>query len=130
MSSSYWGYWLIVFGVAIVGLSVTVNDLTTTTTETAYNIKEVNDRALLGAVDWAYYRDYNELRIVKEKYEELFLRSMGSIQGNDTFEVNFYGIYEAPPKVSVEVITKGGGDTITARNSAILETFAQENGRP
>ena len=40
MQSSYWGYFLVTLGVAIVGLSIAVNGLTTTSTENNYEIKK------------------------------------------------------------------------------------------
>ena len=127
MQSSYWGYWLVVLGVAIIGLSVTVNGLTTTTTENTYGIKEINDISLMESVDWAYFRDYNELKIDKEKYQEIVVRAISEIMtGNDTYTINIYGLYEAPPKASVEVITKSGGQDIVVRSDAIIQILAEE----
>lgn len=107
MQSSYWGYWLVVMGVAIVGLMISVQGITTNTTQDRYAIREITDAAMLEAVDYGYYRDYNEIKINKEKFMEVFLRMTAEVMGvNDTYEVNFYAIYEAPPKVSVEIKSK------------------------
>ena len=64
MQSSYWGYWLIVMGVAIVGLMISVQGITTNTTQDSYAIREITDAAMLEAVDYAYYRDYNKTDLI------------------------------------------------------------------
>ncbi len=133
MQSSYWGYWLVVFGVAIVGLVITVNGITSTETQDYYTIKENVDASMLESIDFAYYRDYNEIKINKEKFMEVFIRKLPAVMApNSTFKVNFYAIYEAPPKVSVEILSNSGAsfiagnyDTVT-RIDAILQTFAKE----
>lgn len=137
MQSSYWGYWLVVMGVAIVGLMISVQGITTNTTQDSYAIREIADASLLEAVDYGYYRDYNEIKINKEKFMEVFLRMTAEVMGtNDTYEVNFYAIYEAPPKVSVEIksnsgtnfITSNGEYDTTTRIDAILQIHAEEVG--
>ncbi len=134
MPTSYWGYWLVVMGVAIIGLMISVQGITTNTTQQDYAIREITDAAMLEAVDYGYYRDYNEIKINKEKFMEVFLRMTAEVMGvNDTYEVNFYAIYEAPPKVSVEIksnsgtnfISAGDYDTIT-RISAIIQIHAED----
>lgn len=133
MQSSYWGYWLVVFGVAIVGLVITVNGITSTETQDYYTIKENVDASMLESIDFAYYRDYNEIKINKEKFMEVFIRKLPAVMApNSTFKVNFYAIYEAPPKVSVEILSNSGAsfmagqyDTVT-RIDAILQSFAKE----
>ncbi len=135
MQSSYWGYWLIVLGVAIVGLSISVQGMTTNTTQDYYSLKEITDASMLESVDYGYYRDYNEVKINKEKFMEVFMRMLVETMGaNDTYEVNFYGIYEAPPKVSVEVKSNSGAnftsanyDTIS-RIDAIIQIQAEQVG--
>lgn len=134
MSHSYWGYWLVAFGIAIVGLMISVQGITTTSTEDYYSVKEITEAAMLESVDYGYYRDYNEVKINKEKFMEVYVRMIAeTMKSTDTYEVNFYEIYEAPPKVSVEVksnsgtnfIAATGYDTIT-RVSAVLQVYAEE----
>lgn len=115
MQSSYWGYWLVVMGVAIVGLMISVQGITTNTTQDSYAIREIAEASMLDAVDYAYYRDYNEVKIDKEKFMEVFIRRVAETMGaNDTYEVNFYAIYEAPPKVSVEIKSNSGANFVSA----------------
>lgn len=134
MQSSYWGYWLVVMGVAIVGLMISVQGITTNTTQDSYAIREIAEASILDSVDYAYYRDYNEIKIDKEKFMEVFIRRVAETMGtNDTYEVNFYAIYEAPPKVSVEIKSNSGANFVSAngydtisRVDAIIQIHAEE----
>lgn len=133
MQSSYWGYWLVVMGVAIVGLMISVQGITTNTTQDSYAIREIAEASILDAVDYASYRDYNEVKIDKEKFMEVFIRRVAETMGaNDTYEVNFYAIYEAPPKVSVEIKSNSGANFVSAngydtisRVDAIIQIHAE-----
>lgn len=133
MQSPYWGYWLVVMGVAIVGLMISVQGITTNTTQDSYAIREIAEASMLDAVDYAYYRDYNEVKIDKEKFMEVFIRRVAETMGaNDTYEVNFYAIYEAPPKVSVEIKSNSGANFVSAngydtisRVDAIIQIHAE-----
>ena len=70
-------------------------------------VKEITEASMLDAVDYGYYRQYGEVRINKEKFIEVFLRRFAeSASLNSTYEISFYDIYEAPPKVSVKVSSK------------------------
>ncbi|MCM1053156.1 MAG: DUF5411 family protein [Ruminococcus sp.] len=133
MQSSYWGYWLVVMGVAIVGLMVSVQGITTNSTQDNLSLREITEASMLEAVDYGYYRDYNEIKINKEKYMEVFIRMLAETMGaTDTYEVNFYGIYEAPPKVSVELKSNSGtsfvstGYDLVSRLDAIIQIHAEQ----
>lgn len=135
MQSSYWGYWLVVMGVAIVGLMISVQGITTTTTQDYYSLKEITEASMLESVDYGYYRDYNEVKINKEKFMEVFIRMLAETMGStDTYQINFYAIYEAPPKVSVEIKSNSGtnfvssGYDVTSRVDAVLQIYAEEVG--
>lgn len=136
MQSSYWGYWLVLMGVAVVGLMISVNGITTTSTQDYYSAKEMTEAAMLEAVDYGYYRDYNEIKMNKEKFMEVFTRMLAeSMTSTDTYQVNFYEIYEAPPKVSVEVKSHSGTNFIspddydvTTRVDAVIQIHAKEVG--
>jgi len=133
MQSSYWGYWLVVSGVAIIGLMIAVQGITTTNTQDYFSIKEITDASMLDSIDFAYYRDYNELKINKEKFMEVFIRRLAeTMGGTDKYEVNFYGLYEAPPKVSVEIKSSSGSNLASStfdvvnRVDAILQFYEEE----
>lgn len=104
MKESYWGYWLILLGIFVVVILMLVQSYTTTNTQDYYLIKEVTNSAMVDAVDYAYYRNHGEIRINKEKFVESFLRRFSeTVNLNTTYQVDFYSIYESPPKVTVKV---------------------------
>ncbi len=135
MPSSYWGYWLVVMGVAIVGLMISVQGVTTSTTQDYLSVKEITEASMLEAVDYAYYRDYNEIKMNKEKFMEVFVRMLSeNMSSVDKYEVNFYGIYEAPPKVSVEIKTNSGTSFVSSdydvvnRLDSVIQAYATDGG--
>ncbi len=104
MKSAYWGYWIVLLGIIVIISMMLINSVTTTTTKDYYLVKEVTEAALVDAVDYGYYREYKELRINKEKFVENFLRRFSeTVNTNRNYDISFYDIYEAPPKVSVRV---------------------------
>lgn len=106
MKDSYWAYWLILLGIFIVVIMMLVQNLTTTSTQDYYLLKEINEAAMVDAIDYSYYRKFGEIRINKEKFYESFLRRFAETTSLATdYTVSFYGIYEAPPKASVEIKT-------------------------
>lgn len=135
MKDSYWGYWLIVLGIAIVVVMLLINNITTTSSEDYYLVKEIAQAAMVDAVDYAYYRQYSELRIHKEKFVESFVRRFAeSVSLSNTYDIEFYDIYEAPPKISVRVSSSSNtynifGDAtnmdIVEKVDAILEVGTQ-----
>lgn len=132
MKESLWGYWLIILGLGVLVVMMLLQNYTTTNEQDYYLIKEVTEAALTDSIDWAHYRKYGELRIVKEKFVEDFARRFSeTVNINKTYNIKFYDIYEAPPKVSVKVTTKtetynvmGNSDNIDVVNKidAIIET--------
>ena len=107
MKNAYWAYWLILLGMVIVVIMLLVQNLTTTSTQDYYLIKEITEASLVDAVDYSYYRDYGEIKINKEKFYESFLRRFAETASlSTTYTVSFYGVYEAPPKASVEIKSK------------------------
>jgi hypothetical protein len=104
VKESYWGYWLILLGVFVVVVLMLIQNVTSTNTQDYYLVKEITEAAMVDAVDYGYYREYGEVRISKEKFIECFLRRFANAANlSTTYEISFYDIYEAPPKVSVKV---------------------------
>ena len=132
MKESLWGYWLIVLGLGVLVVMMLLQNYTTTNEQDYYLIKEVTDASLGDSIDWGHYRKYGEIRIIKEKFVEVFTRRFAeTVNINKTYNIKFYDIYEAPPKVSVKVTTKTDnfsiiGDTesldIVNKIDAIIET--------
>ena len=104
MKEAYWGYWLVLLGVLVVVIMMLIQNVTSNNTEDNYAIKQISEAAMVAAVDYAYYREYGELKINKEKFIEVFT-IMYANQANvtNTYNLKFTAIYEAPPKVSVEI---------------------------
>ena len=104
MKNTYWGYWLIVLGIFVIVIMMIVNNITTTKSQDYYLVKEIAQASMIDAVDYAYYSDWKELRINKEKFVESFIRRFAdSVTLTDEYTIEFYDLYEAPPKVSVRV---------------------------
>ena len=114
MRESYWGYWIILLGVFVIVIMMLVSNLTTSNTQDYYLIKEVTEASMVDAVDLGYYRQSGELRIIRERFIESFLRRFAENEALNTYKVDFYGIYEAPPKVSVRVTSQTASYTVAA----------------
>lgn len=114
MRESFWGYWIILLGIFVIVIMMLVSNLTTTNTQDYYLIKEVTEASMVDAIDYAYYRQSGELKINREKFVESFLRRFAENVALSTYQVDFYGIYESPPKVSVRVTTKSASYTVAA----------------
>ena len=112
MKVSFWGYWIIVLGIFVIIIMMLVSNVTTTSTQDYYLLKDVTEAAMVDAVDYSYYRQYQELRINREKFVENFLRRFAENVSLNSYKIDFYDIYEAPPKVSVKVTTKSGSFSV------------------
>lgn len=131
MKESLWGYWLILLGIIIITVMILLQNYTTTNQQDYYLAKEITYAAMYDAIDYSYYDKYGELKIVKEKFVENFIRRFAeSATLNKNYKINFYSIYETPPAVSIEIQTKTGEFVvgsesidagITTRLTAILE---------
>lgn len=121
MKESYWGYWLVLLGIFVVVVMLLANDATTTNTKDYYQLKEVANSALYDSIDYAYYSETQQVRILKEVFVENFLRRFAETVGStDTYKVQFYDLYESPPKVSIKISTTTDG-FIVGRDAANAE---------
>lgn len=131
MKESYWGYWLILLGIFVIVIMLLVQNMTSSNTQDYYVLKEVTEAALIESVDLAYYREYGEVRIVKEKFIESFSRrSAEELDLNKTYKISITEIYEAPPKVSVRMKSKSNtfnvmGDSTTFENINKIDTVLE-----
>lgn len=131
MKESLWGYWLILLGIIIITVMILLQNYTTTNQQDYYLAKEVTYAAMYDAIDYGYYKKYGELKIVKEKFVENFIRRFAeSATLNKNYKINIYSVYETPPAVSIEIRTSTGeflvgseeiNAGITTRLTAILE---------
>ncbi len=118
MKESFWGYWLIALGVGVIIIMMLISNVSATNTQDYYVLKEISEAAMVDAVDYGYYRESGELRINKEKFVENFLRRLSESIPNGTSNVNFYNLYESPPKVSVEVTSKSNTYQINSNSES------------
>ena len=140
MKETYWGYWLVLLGVFIIGVMLLVNNLTTTSTQDYYNIKEVTQASMIDSIDFSYYRLYGNIKISEQKFVENFLRRFAeNVNMTNEYDVDFYDLYEVPPKVSVKISTGSNSyniantenayDVVTTI-SAVLELGTKGEGTP
>lgn len=109
MKESIWAYIIIIIGVFVVVVMTIVQNVSTTDEQNYYLVKEAMEGAMIDAVDYGIYRNYGEIRIIEEKFVENFIRRFAeSVQANKTYTIDFYEIYESPPKATVKVTTSTG----------------------
>ena len=114
MKEAFWTYLLIALGIFIFVVLLIVQDLTSTDEEDYYLTKEVMEASMIDALDYGVYRQYGEIRIVKEKFYESFIRRYAeSIGGVKTYKIEFFDVYETPPKASVRVRTSTNEYTVS-----------------
>lgn len=113
MKESLWGYLILVLGVIVTTVILLVNRVTTTTEEDYYIGQEVMKSAMLDAIDYGTYRTTGKIVMSKEKFVEVFIRRFSeSVTNNKTYRIDFYDIYEEPPKASVRLRATSGSATI------------------
>ena len=117
MKEAYWGYWLVMLGSFIVVVMMLTQNATTTNTQDYYQLKEVANSAIYESIDYAYFSQTHQIRMLKEVFVENFIRRFSNtISLTNTYKIDFYDLYESPPKASVKITTKTGnflvaGDT-------------------
>ena len=120
MKESYWGYWLVMLGILVIGVMLLISSTTTGTTEDYYELKETASASVIDAVDYSYYRLYGDLKISKEKFIENFIRRFSeSATMTKEYNISFCDISEVPPKVSIKISSVSNSVNIanTANNS-------------
>lgn len=120
MKESYWGYWLVMLGILVIGVMLLISSTTTGTTQDYYELKETASASVIDAVDYSYYRLYGDLKISKEKFIENFIRRFSeSVSMTKKYAIGFYDIHEVPPKVSIKISSVSNSVNIanTANNS-------------
>jgi len=109
MKESYWGYWLIILGIFIIVVMIFTQDATTTTTQDYYQLKEVANAAMYDSIDYGYYTQTENVRMLKEFFVENFLRRFSeTVSGTNTYRIDFFDLYESPPKASIKISTQTG----------------------
>ena len=109
MKESLWGYLIIALGLVIIAILLLLQRLTSTNEEDFYLGREVMEASMADAVDFGTYRSTGELVMSKEKFVEVFVRRFAeSVTPSKTYQLDFYDIYEYPPKATVRIRTSSG----------------------
>ena len=133
MKETFWTYLFIVLGLLTVAIMILVQNLTSTSEENYYLTKEVMEASMIDSIDYGLYRKTGDIRMIESKFVENFTRRFAeSINDSKEYTLDFYEIYENPPKATVVVKTETGSQTITSDStvnfdirtvmSGILET--------
>ena len=114
MKWSFYSAAMVMFGLIGFTIIFLFVELTVNSDEEYYLLKEVTNAAMVDSIDYAYFRDTGELKIVKEKFVESFFRRFAASTNinADSYEVKIYNVIESPPKVSIEITSKLGVKTM------------------
>ena len=113
MKESLWGYLILLLGVVVTTVILLVQRVTTTREEDYYIGQEVMKSSMLDAIDYGTYRTTGKIVMSKEKFVEVFIRRFSeNVTNNKTYRLDFYDIYEEPPKASVRIRATSGDATI------------------
>ena len=109
MKESYWGYLLVILGIVIMVILLWVQRLTTTSEQDYYLSREILKASMLDAVDYGTYMNTRKLVMSKEKFVSVFTRRFAeSVPADRTYKLDFYDIYEYPPKATIRISTDTG----------------------
>ena len=129
MKEAFWSYLLISLGMFIIVVLILVQNLTSTSEEDYYLVKEVMEAAMIDSVDYSTYRTTGEIRIITEKFVEVFTRRFAeSVSPSKNYVLEFYEIYETPPKATVKIKTKTGEYSITTEDTVDLDIITTLSG--
>ena len=110
MKWSFFQVGMIIFGLIGLVIVVLFVQLTVNSDEEYYLLKEVTEASMVESIDYAYFRDTGNLKIVKEKFvESFFKRFAESANLNaESYDVKIYNVVESPPKASIEIVNNLG----------------------
>lgn len=108
MNESMWGYFIIVLGIIICVVLLLVYNYSSANESDYYNLKETTEAAAIESIDYGEW-GRGLLKINEESFIESFIRRFAeTTNGNQNYKIEFFNIYEEPPKVSVSVTTETG----------------------
>ena len=131
MKESFWGIFVIILGVTAISIVFVFQNITTSDEHNYHILKETTEAAMIDAVDIAAYKRSGVIRMDREKFVENFIRRFAeSASLSQTYTVKIYDVAEFPPKVSIQLSSRAGGEVdgtdfefdISNRLDAILET--------
>lgn len=98
---------VIVLGIIGVMVIVLFQQLTTSSENDYYLLKEITEASMIESIDLKYYRETGDLKIVKEKFVENFTRrySESTLFIGTKYIISFFDIIETPPKATIIIDT-------------------------
>ncbi|MEG0799141.1 MAG: DUF5411 family protein [Bacilli bacterium] len=118
MKEALWGYLILVLGVVVIIVMLVSQNYSVTDEENYYLVKETMEASMLESVDYGVYRRDGVIRIIEAKFVENFTRRFAqSIKGAKTYKIEFYEIYECPPKATIRISTSTGKYTVSSSTS-------------
>lgn len=101
------GVGVIVLGIIGVMVIALIQQLTTSSENDYYLLKEITEAAMIESIDLKYYRETGDLKIVKEKFVENFTRryNESTLFIGTKYTIRFFDIIETPPKATVTIDT-------------------------
>ena len=113
MKESMWGYMIIGLGLVIVVILFLVQRLTTTNEQDYYLSREILRSSMYDAIDYGTYMKSGKLVMSREKFVSVFTRRFAeSVNPDRTYQLDFYDIYEYPPKATIRIKTTTGESII------------------
>lgn len=102
MKESFWGLFVVILGVIGISIINVFQTISTSGSHDYFLLKEVTEASMMDAVDLGHYRRYGEIKMIKEKFMENFLRRFAeSFSRADNRSITFCDINEMPPKVTI-----------------------------
>ena len=118
MKESLWGYIVIILGVTSIVFIYFFQTITNTDQQNYTLLRETTESAMYDSIDEAYYQKYGVIKINTEKFVENFTRRFAeSVNDSKDYTLEFYEIYEYPPKATVIVKTKTKNYSVTTDSS-------------
>lgn len=98
---------VIILGLIGVAVIILFQNLTTSSENDYYLLKEITESAMFDAIDLNYYRETGDIKIIREKFVENFTRryAESTLFIGGKYIISFFDIMETPPKVSLLVNT-------------------------
>ncbi len=119
MKESLWGYLILILGVIVTTVMLLVSRVTTHAEEDYYLARETMQAALLDSIDYAAYRSTGRIIISKSKFIEIYVRRFAeSVTNSQDYQIDFYDVYEEPPKASVRIRTTSGEASVNNNSTS------------
>ena len=107
MNQSFWGIFIISFGLIILSVIFLFQSLTNTDEHNYNLLKETTEAAMYDSLDMNAYAN-GKVRIHREKFVENFIRRFANNANlSRNYRIEIYDINETPPKVSLKVSATG-----------------------